>query len=124
MVHTTRSGGRRGHATSPERMAGGAHALKTPARIALSAASILIAALLLAGEFPDRRLATAAGVGCALLIGIVTVFALALRSEQVAVRLQDVLVRLAARLPSRFEKRGRRIAESVLRLRHQTIGVL
>jgi uncharacterized membrane protein YbhN (UPF0104 family) len=92
------------------------------ARLLLPA--IGIAALLLAGDFPDRRLATAAGVGSALLIGIVTIFALALRSEQVAVRLQDVLVRLAARLPSRFEKRGRRIAESVLRLRHQTIGVL
>jgi uncharacterized membrane protein YbhN (UPF0104 family) len=83
-----------------------------------------IAALLVAGQIPDRRLGSAAGFGGALLVAIVVACALALRSETAAARLQNLLVRLAERLPVRLRKPARRIAESILRVRHQTVDVL
>jgi uncharacterized membrane protein YbhN (UPF0104 family) len=83
-----------------------------------------IFALLYAGQVPDKRLGTAAILGCAFLLGIVAALVLALYSESAAERLQEFLLRLAEKLPRRLVKPGRRIAGAVLRLRHTTLSVL
>jgi uncharacterized membrane protein YbhN (UPF0104 family) len=83
-----------------------------------------IAALLMAGEFPDRRLSSAAGLGGALVLAIVAGCVLTLRSETTAARLRNLLVRLAERSPVRLREPARGAAESLLRVRHQIIGVL
>lgn len=83
-----------------------------------------IGALLVAGQVPDKRLGTAAVLGCGTLLGIVAAVVLALYSESAAEWLQRVLLRLAERLPKRVRGVSRRVAGSVLRLRHSTIDVL
>jgi uncharacterized membrane protein YbhN (UPF0104 family) len=83
-----------------------------------------IGALLFAGEVPDKRLGTAAVLGCAMLLGIVAVVVLTLYSEAAAERIQEVLLRLAERMPRRLRQPARRVGGAVLRLRHTTIDVL
>jgi uncharacterized membrane protein YbhN (UPF0104 family) len=83
-----------------------------------------IAALLIAGELPDRRLSSAAGLGTALSVTVVTACALGLRSETATARLRNLLVPLAERSPVRVRKPVREAAESLLRVRHQIIDVL
>ena len=83
-----------------------------------------IAALLVAGQVPDRRLETAAIVGCAVLLCVAGVVVLALGCEAVAEWSRDGLIWLAAGLPRRRRGTVVRAAGAVLRLRHTTIDVL
>lgn len=83
-----------------------------------------IGALLAADQVPDRRLGTAAVLGCGTLLGIVAVVVLALYSEPAARWLQAVLLRLAERVPRRARSLVRRMGGAVLRLRNITIDVL
>jgi uncharacterized membrane protein YbhN (UPF0104 family) len=83
-----------------------------------------IAALLAAGQVPDRDLGTAAIVGCAALLGIVAALVLALGYESVAEWIRDALLWTAARLPRRLRGPTARAAGAILRLRHTTLDVL
>lgn len=83
-----------------------------------------IAALVAAHEVPDRRLSTAAILGCATLLGIVIVVVLALCYEPAAKWLQAALLRLAERVPRRARRLVRRAGGAVLRLRDTTVDVL
>jgi uncharacterized membrane protein YbhN (UPF0104 family) len=86
--------------------------------------AIGIVALLVSGEVPDRRLASTAATACAGLMAVAGAIILALRSEFAAKRLQDLMLRLADRLPGRLGRFVRRIAGALLRVRHATIDVL
>jgi uncharacterized membrane protein YbhN (UPF0104 family) len=93
------------------------------ARLLLPAVGI--AALLLTGEVPDRRLAATAATACAGLLAVASLVVLALRFELAAKRLQDLLLRLADRLPGgRPGAAVRRVAGALVRVRHATIDVL
>jgi putative heme transporter len=92
------------------------------ARLALPA--IGLAMLVAAGQVPDARLRTAAAVASiALLVCVAAIVGLFWR-ESVAVWLGTVLERMARVLPRRWRPRPRRIAASLRRTRHSTIGVV
>ncbi|MFG1823460.1 YbhN family protein [Microbispora bryophytorum] len=76
--------------------------------------------LLGAGYLPDRRLATAAGVGGALLIGVVVAMTAALHREAVADLLGRGLDRVVRFLPLR---RKPCLRDFLLDLRHSTIEI-
>jgi uncharacterized membrane protein YbhN (UPF0104 family) len=83
-----------------------------------------IAALLVANDMPDRRLAVTAGTAGLGLVAIAGLLVAALRSEPAARRTQGLLLRLAERLPASFVPAAQRLAGSLLRVRHATIDVL
>jgi putative heme transporter len=92
------------------------------ARLALPA--IGLAVLVAAGQVPDPRLRTAAAVASiALLVCVVAMVGLFWR-ESVAVGIGTVLERMARVLPRRWRPRTGRIAASLRRTRHSTIGVV
>ncbi|HEU5155952.1 MAG TPA: lysylphosphatidylglycerol synthase domain-containing protein [Streptosporangiaceae bacterium] len=83
-----------------------------------------IAALLVAHEVPDRRLAVTAGAAGAGLLAVAGLLVLVLRSAPAATWTREVLLRLADRLPRLPAQATRRVAGSLPRVRHATIDVL
>ncbi|GLW97667.1 hypothetical protein Misp02_17540 [Microtetraspora sp. NBRC 16547] len=79
--------------------------------------------LLVSGRVPDARLATAAGTGGVLLLGIVAAMSASLYSEAVADRLGRASNRLVLLLPERSRPAPDAIRLSLLELRRSTLAV-
>lgn len=92
------------------------------ARLLLPAVGI--AALLVAGRLPDRRLAAMAGTAGLGLLGLAVLLAVALRSEAAALAVDRWMLRLALRVPPGPGALIRRAAGALLDVRHRSVAVL
>lgn len=83
-----------------------------------------IAALLAAGELPDRRMAVVAAVAAGVLAGCVALLALVLRSETAARAVDRRLRAAASRLRGRARRTLMRADGAMLGVRGRAVGVL